>query len=220
MTIRWCTIISECVSSNSPKVWIQPQPARSAGFFFGIEYTDEARLRTAKLDAAMWKGNYHDFSPIVRPLFLHLHLSSRCEETGQALLIVRCLPRWSGDLAEVRRLGLTLAYSLDTPYPCRPHYRGAAPEAGSGKQNCRAGVRWAAMHRRRHRRRQTVSALVNRLSPLHTPGHTAGHFSYLSGQGIYRRRTAHRGLRPYGFPEWRCRGSIQKCSRKAVRFAG
>ena len=37
-----------------------------------------------------------------------------CEETGQAILIDPVIVTVERDLAEVQRLGLTLAYSLDT----------------------------------------------------------------------------------------------------------
>jgi sulfur dioxygenase len=37
-----------------------------------------------------------------------------CEETGQALLIDPVLPTWERDLAEVNKLGLRLAYTVET----------------------------------------------------------------------------------------------------------
>ncbi len=37
-----------------------------------------------------------------------------CEKTGQALLIDPVLPAWERDLAEIKKLGLKLAYTVET----------------------------------------------------------------------------------------------------------
>lgn len=108
-----------------------------------------------------------------------------CEETGQAILIDPVIVTVERDLAAVSRLGLTLAYSLDTHI--HADHITAALElkkiAGSkiaapafDRLPCAdLGIEEGAPFQ--------LGSI--RLQPLHTPGHTAGHFAYLDGGRVF-----------------------------------
>lgn len=101
------------------------------------------------------------------------------EQTGQAILIDPVIASMERDLAEIQRLGLTLAYTLDT------HIH--ADHITAALQLKRAvGSRIAAPARDRlpcvdigveEGRPFDVAGI--RLQPIHTPGHTDGHHAYL-----------------------------------------
>ncbi len=108
-----------------------------------------------------------------------------CEETGQAVLIDPVIVAIDRDLAEVSRLGLTLAYTLDTHI--HADHITAALEL---KQ--KAGSKIAAPAYDRLpctdfgiEEGKPFQAGGITLQPLHTPGHTDGHFAYLSGDRIF-----------------------------------
>lgn len=108
-----------------------------------------------------------------------------CEETGQAVLIDPVIVAMERDLAEIRRLGLTLAYTLDT------HIHADHITAAFELKN-KVGSRIAAPAFDRLPCADvgivegTPFELGSiQVQPLHTPGHTAGHFSYLFGERIF-----------------------------------
>ncbi|HUW80941.1 MAG TPA: MBL fold metallo-hydrolase, partial [Acidocella sp.] len=108
-----------------------------------------------------------------------------CEETGQAVLIDPVIVAMDRDLAELSRLGLTLAYTLDT--------------------HIHADHITAALELKRKVGSKIAAPAYDRLSctdcgieegkpfpvggislqPLHTPGHTDGHFAYLLGDRVF-----------------------------------
>lgn len=108
-----------------------------------------------------------------------------CEETGQAVLIDPVVPTMDRDLAEIARLGLTLAYTLDTHIHA-DHITAAlelklkvgsriASPAIDNLPCTDLGVEEGVPF--------TVGNL--RLDPIHTPGHTDGHFAYLLGDRLF-----------------------------------
>lgn len=108
-----------------------------------------------------------------------------CEETGQALLIDPVIVEVSRDLAEINRLGLTLAYTLETHI--HADHITAALELKK-----KVGSRIAAPAYDRlpctdcgieEGKPFQVGGMV--LQPLHTPGHTDGHFAYLIGDSVF-----------------------------------
>lgn len=108
-----------------------------------------------------------------------------CEETGQALLIDPVLPTWERDLGEVNRLGLTLAFTVET------HIH-ADHITSARKLKDIAGSRIAgpALDRLPCTDVGVAEGTPFRmgsveLTPLHTPGHTDNHFAYLNGDRLY-----------------------------------
>lgn len=108
-----------------------------------------------------------------------------CEETGKAVLIDTVMPSIERDLAELHRLGLTLAYTLETHI--HADHITAALEL---KQRVGSQIAAPAYDRLpcadvgvEEGKPFQVGSVV--LQPLHTPGHTAGHFSYLLGDRVF-----------------------------------
>ncbi|MEH6388396.1 MULTISPECIES: MBL fold metallo-hydrolase [Pseudomonas] len=108
-----------------------------------------------------------------------------CEETGQAVLIDPVVPTMDRDLAEIARLGLKLAYTLDThihadhitaalELKMKVGSRIAAP-AIDNLPCTDVGIEEGVPFE--------VGTL--RLEPIHTPGHTDGHFAYLLGDRLF-----------------------------------
>jgi sulfur dioxygenase len=107
-----------------------------------------------------------------------------CQETGQAVLVDPVIVSMERDLAEINRLGLTLAYSVDTHI--HADHITAAREL---KNKVGSQIATPALDR-------LPCADVGleegvpfqlgsiKLKPLHTPGHTAGHFAYLAGERL------------------------------------
>ncbi|MGV3654394.1 MAG: MBL fold metallo-hydrolase, partial [Noviherbaspirillum sp.] len=102
-----------------------------------------------------------------------------CESTGQAVLVDPVVVAMDRDLGEIQRLGLTLAWTLDTHIHAdhitaarhlreRVGSRIAAP-AIDGLPCVDQGVEEGKPF--------SVGSLS--FQPLHTPGHTAGHFCYV-----------------------------------------
>lgn len=108
-----------------------------------------------------------------------------CEETGQAVLVDPVIVSMARDLAEISRLGLTLAYTVDT------HIHADHITAAREMKN-RVGSKIAAPAFDRLPCadvgiEEGVPFQVGSMAllPLHTPGHTAGHFAYLSGERLF-----------------------------------
>lgn len=108
-----------------------------------------------------------------------------CEETGKAILIDPVIVTMERDLAEVHRLGLTLAYSLDTHI--HADHITAALEL---KKLVGSKIAVPAFDRLpcadvgvEEGKPFAVGGIV--LQPLHTPGHTDGHFAYLFGDRVF-----------------------------------
>jgi glyoxylase-like metal-dependent hydrolase (beta-lactamase superfamily II) len=108
-----------------------------------------------------------------------------CQETGAAVLIDPVIATMDRDLKEISRLGLTLAYSLDTHIHAdhitaalelkkRVGSQIAAP-AFDNLPCADVGIEEGRSFR--------VGSL--NLTPLHTPGHTDGHFAYVLGDRLF-----------------------------------
>lgn len=107
------------------------------------------------------------------------------EHSGRAILIDPVIAAIERDLAELQRLGLTLAYTLDTHI--HADHLTAALELKR-----RVGSRIAAPAFDRlpcadigieEGRPFGVDGI--QVQPLHTPGHTDGHFAYLAGERVF-----------------------------------
>lgn len=108
-----------------------------------------------------------------------------CEQTGQAVLIDPAMPTWERDLAAVRELGLSLAWTVDTHIHA-DHITSALTlkrEAGS-RIAAPAIDRLPCLDLGLEEGRPfEVGSL--RFTPLHTPGHTDGHHAYLLGDRVF-----------------------------------
>jgi glyoxylase-like metal-dependent hydrolase (beta-lactamase superfamily II) len=108
-----------------------------------------------------------------------------CEETGQAILIDPVVVAMDRDLAEVRRLGLTLAYTVDTHIHA-DHITAALDlkKAVGSKIAAPAHDRLPCADIGLEEGKPFRAGSIE-LHPLHTPGHTDGHFAYLSGERVF-----------------------------------
>ena len=108
-----------------------------------------------------------------------------CEETGQAVLIDPVIAAMDRDLEQVHRLGLTLAFSLDTHIHADHITAALELKHKVGSQiaapafDCLpcadVGIEEGVPFK--------VGSLI--LQPVHTPGHTDGHFAYLFDDRLF-----------------------------------
>jgi glyoxylase-like metal-dependent hydrolase (beta-lactamase superfamily II) len=108
-----------------------------------------------------------------------------CEDTGQAILIDPVIASMERDLAEIHRLGLKLAYSVDTHIHA-DHITAARhlkKEVGSKIAAPAYDQLPCADIGIEEGKPFQVGSIT--LQPLHTPGHTDGHFSYLFNDRVF-----------------------------------
>ena len=125
------------------------------------------------------------FRQLFEPVSCNYTYLLGCEETGQALLIDPVINAIERDLAEISRLGLTLAYCVDT------HIHADHITAALELKN-KVGSKIAAPA---FDHLPCVDVGIEEgvlfklgsieLHPLHTPGHTAGHFAYRVGERLF-----------------------------------
>lgn len=125
------------------------------------------------------------FRQLLEPLSSTYTYLLGCEETGQALLIDPVIASMDRDVAEINRLGLKLAYSVDTHIHA-DHITAALHL----KQDIGSKIAAPA-----HDRLPCADVALEEgkpfqvgsitLQPLHTPGHTDGHFAYLCGDRVF-----------------------------------
>ncbi|MEO6321475.1 MAG: MBL fold metallo-hydrolase [Polaromonas sp.] len=108
-----------------------------------------------------------------------------CEETGQAVLIDPVINAIERDLAEISRLGLTLAYSVDTHI--HADHITAALELKNKVGSKIAAPAFDHLPCADVGIEEGVPFKLGsiELQPLHTPGHTAGHFAYRVGERLF-----------------------------------
>ena len=107
------------------------------------------------------------------------------EESGKAVLIDPVITSMERDLAEVHRLGLTLAYTVDT------HIHADHITAALEMKRAVGSMIAAPAHDRlsctdvgiEEGKPFRVGGIC--LHPLHTPGHTDGHFAYLFDDRVF-----------------------------------
>lgn len=108
-----------------------------------------------------------------------------CEETGQAILIDPVIVTMERDLAEIHRLGLRLAYTLDTHIHA-DHITAALDlkKATGSRIAVPAYDRLPCADVGIEEGKPFQVGSVT-LQPLHTPGHTDGHFAYVFGNRVF-----------------------------------
>lgn len=108
-----------------------------------------------------------------------------CEETGLAILIDPVISSMDRDLAEIQRLGLKLAYSVDT-HVHADHITAALElkkKVGSKIAVPLAESVPCADTNLEEGKPFQVGGI--NLKPLHTPGHTSGHFAYALADRVF-----------------------------------
>ena len=108
-----------------------------------------------------------------------------CEETGQALLIDPVLPAWERDLAAVSKLGLRLAFTLETHI-----HADHITSAKKLKQMAGSRIAGPALDQLPCTDLGIVDGVPFEmgsieLAPIHTPGHTDNHFAYFHAGRLY-----------------------------------
>jgi len=107
------------------------------------------------------------------------------EDTGQAVLIDPVIATMHRDLSEVHRLGLTLAYTIDTHI--HADHITAALEMKRAVGSRIAAPAWDRLPCADMGIEEGIPLQVGGISlqPLHTPGHTDGHFAYLLNDRVF-----------------------------------
>ena len=108
-----------------------------------------------------------------------------CEETGQAILIDPVIASMDRDLQVLQRLGLTLAFSVDT-HVHADHITAALElknKVGSKIAMPAAEQVPCADINLEEGKPLRLGSMV--LNPLHTPGHTSGHFAYTFNDRVF-----------------------------------
>ena len=108
-----------------------------------------------------------------------------CEETRQAVLIDPVIVTVDRDLAEISRLGLTLAYSLDTHIHADHITAARELKLKVGSKIAMPAIDRLPCADVGIEEGTSFNVGSIQLQPLHTPGHTDGHFSYLMGDRIF-----------------------------------
>lgn len=108
-----------------------------------------------------------------------------CEETGKAVLIDPVISAVERDLAELARLGLTLAYSLDTHIHADHITAGLELKRRTGSLIAAPAI--DALPCTDLGVEEGKDFVVGNLGlqPIHTPGHTDGHFAYLLDDRLF-----------------------------------
>lgn len=108
-----------------------------------------------------------------------------CEETRQAILIDPVINSVDRDLEEISRLGLTLAYSLDTHIHADHITAALELKSKVGSKIAMPAIDRLPCADVGIEEGTPFNVGSIQLQPIHTPGHTAGHFAYLSGERIF-----------------------------------
>ena len=108
-----------------------------------------------------------------------------CEETGQAVLIDPVIASMERDLELVQRLGLTLAFSLDTHIHADHITAALELKQKMGSQIAAPAFDWLPCADVGIEEGIPFKVGSLTLEPLHTPGHTDGHFAYLFGDRLF-----------------------------------
>jgi sulfur dioxygenase len=125
------------------------------------------------------------FRQLIEPLSSTYTYLLGCEETGQAILIDAVLPTWQRDLEELNRLGLKLAYTLDSHIHA-DHITSARRlkrEAGSKIAHPAFDDLACADVGLEEGKPMEIGSI--RVEPLFTPGHTDGHHAYRINDQVF-----------------------------------
>jgi sulfur dioxygenase len=125
------------------------------------------------------------FRQLIEPVSSTYTYLLGCEDTGQAILIDAVLPTWQRDLEELNRLGLKLAYTLDSHIHA-DHITSALRlkrEAGSSIAHPAFDNLPCADVGLEEGKPMEIGSI--RVEPLFTPGHTDGHHAYRINSRVF-----------------------------------
>ena len=108
-----------------------------------------------------------------------------CEETGQALLIDPVIASMDRDLKELQRLGLTLAYRVDTHVHADHITAALELKKKVGSRIAAPAAEQLSCADIGLEENRPLQAGSIALDPLHTPGPTPGHFAYLFNDRVF-----------------------------------
>jgi glyoxylase-like metal-dependent hydrolase (beta-lactamase superfamily II) len=108
-----------------------------------------------------------------------------CEETAQAILIDPVLPAWQGNLAEIRRLGLILVYTLDTHIHADHITAARRLKIETGSRIAHPAFDRLECSDVSVQEGTPLELGEIRIEPLHTPGHTDGHHAYRVADRVF-----------------------------------
>ena len=108
-----------------------------------------------------------------------------CQATGKAVLIDPVISAVERDLAELSRLGLKLAYSLDTHIHADHITAGLELKKRTGSLIAAPAIDALPCTDEGLEEGRDLVVGSLRLQPIHTPGHTDGHFAYLAGDRLF-----------------------------------
>jgi len=125
------------------------------------------------------------FRQLIEPVSSTYTYLLGCEDTGQAILIDAVLPTWQRDLEELNRLGLKLAYTLDSHIHA-DHITSALTlkrEVGSRIAHPAFDKLPCADVGLEEGKPMEIGSI--RVEPLFTPGHTDGHHAYRINNRVF-----------------------------------
>ena len=108
-----------------------------------------------------------------------------CEQTGQAVLIDPVVNSIERDLAELSRLGLTLAYTVDTHIHADHITSALELKKKVGSKIAAPAIDGLPCIDFPFEEGRPLSIGSISLHGLHTPGHTDGHFAYRFGERLF-----------------------------------
>ena len=108
-----------------------------------------------------------------------------CADSGRAVLIDPVLPAWQRDLEELRRLGLTLAYTLDTHIHADHITAARKLREETGSKVAHPAIDGLACADLGVEEGVPLQVGGLRIEPLFTPGHTDGHHAYRVGERVF-----------------------------------
>lgn len=108
-----------------------------------------------------------------------------CENTDQAMLIDPVIATMERDLAELDRMGLKLAYSVDTHIHADHITSALELKKRTGSKIANPGIDHLPCTDVYLEEGIPLMLGNIRLDPLHTPGHTDGHFAYRLGDRVF-----------------------------------
>lgn len=108
-----------------------------------------------------------------------------CPETGQAVLIDPVIVTMDRDLEQVHRLGLTLAYSIDTHVHADHITAALELKNKTGSRIAAPAAEQVACADVQLEEGKVFQVGSLEFQPLHTPGHTSGHFAYVLNERVF-----------------------------------